>query len=131
MKVLDATFLVDYLDGHDAVAEYLLSNETERFVVPAPVYAEILAGEGNHPDGDVAGVAADLSWSEVYETDEETALLAGEVADEVGPQGPFLTGIDALVAAVGRELDAPVVTADSDLTHEATRGVVDVETYRE
>lgn len=81
MKALDATVLVDYLDGHDATAQYLLSNETERFVVPAPVYAEIPVGEGNYPDGDVAGAAADLSWCEIYETGEETALLAGEIAN--------------------------------------------------
>lgn len=31
------------------------------------------------------------------------------------PQGPFLPGMDALIAAVGRELDAPVVSRDSDL----------------
>lgn len=66
----------------------------------------------------------------MYEIDEETAALAGEIADEVGPQGPFLSGMDGLVAAVGRELDAPVVSADSDLTHDVTRQVIDVEEYR-
>jgi hypothetical protein len=31
-----------------------------------------------------------------------------------------LDGLDALIAAVGRELNAPVVSADADLTHEET-----------
>lgn len=97
MKILDATFLIDYLDGVDATAEYLLANEDERFVVPAPAYAEALVGEGNDPDGDVAGVRADLSWCEVYETDEDTATLAAEIAAEIGPEGPFLAGMDALM----------------------------------
>ncbi|WP_459191273.1 PIN domain-containing protein [Halosimplex sp. J119] len=131
MKVLDANFLIDYLGGVDATAEYLLANEDERFVFPAPAYAEVLVGEGNAPDGNVAEAEADLSWGEVYETDQQTAALAGDIADEIGPQGPYLDGVDALVAAVGRELDAPVVSADDDLTHEATKRVVDVETYRE
>lgn len=130
MKVLDANFLIDYLDGVDATAEYLLANESEPFVFPAPAYAEVLAGEGNAPDGDVAEATDDLAWGEVYEIGEETAVLAGEIADEVGPQGPFLTGMDALIAAVGRELGAPVVSADGDLTHEATKRVIDVEAYR-
>ena len=69
--------------------------------------------------------------SEVYETDEQTAVVAGEIADDVGPQGPFLTGMDALIAAVGRELGAPVVSADGDLTHSETKKVVDVEEYRD
>lgn len=130
MKVLDATFLIDYLNGVDTTAEYLLVNEDERFILPAPAFAEALVGEGNDPDGDLAEAKAELSWGEVYETDEETAALAGEIADEVGPEGPFLTGMDALIAAVGRELDAPVVSADGDLTHAETREVVDVEEYR-
>lgn len=47
----------------------------------------------------------------------------------MGPQGPSLTGMDGLIAAVGRELDAPVVNTDVDLTHPGTRKVVDVEGY--
>lgn len=43
----------------------------------------------------------------------------------------YLDGVDALVAAVGRELDAPVVSADGDLTHPETRKVVDVEKHRD
>ena len=131
MKVLDTTFLIDYLDGIDATAEYLLARDDERFILPSPAYAEALVGEGNAPDGDVAEAKAELSWGEVYETGESTAELAGEIADEVGPQGPFLAGMDGLIAAVGRELDAPVVSADGDLTHEETKKVVDVEEYRE
>lgn len=130
MKVLDATFLIDYLDGVDATAEYLLEHDDETFVFPAPVYAEVLAGEGNHPDGDTAEAKAALSWGEVYEIDEETATMAGEIASETGAEGPFLTGIDALVAAVGRELDAAIVSTGRDLPHEATKAVVNVDEYR-
>ena len=131
MKVLDATFLIDYLDGVEATAEYLLAREDERFILPAPAYAEALVGEGNKPDGDVTEVKAELSWGEVYETGERTAELAGEIADEIGPQGPFLAGMDGLVAAVGRQLAAPAVSNDGDLTHEETKKVVDVEEYRD
>lgn len=131
MKVLDATFLIDYLDGVYATAEYLLANEDETFIFPAPAYAEVFVGEGNAPDGDVAAVKADLSWGEVYEVDEDMASLAGEIADEVSAEGPFLAGMDGLVAATGRELGAPVVSNDTDLTHEATKAVIDVEEYRD
>ena len=58
-------------------------------------------------------------------------MTAGEIADEVEPDGPYLDGVDALVAAVGRELDAPVVSADGDLTHDEVRAVVDVEACRD
>jgi predicted nucleic acid-binding protein len=38
--------------------------------------------------------------------------------------------MDALIAAVGRELNAPVVSNDSDLTHAEIKKAVEVEEYR-
>lgn len=131
MKVLDATFLIDYLDGVEATKDFYESNgaDSERWVMPVPAYAEVLVGEGNLPNGDVAGARVALSWGETYAIDERTAVAAGEIADEVESGGPYLDGLDALVAAVGRELDAPVVSADGDLTHPETKNVVAVEEY--
>ena len=94
-----------------------------------PALAEVLVGEGNLPTGDVDGARADLAWADVYPTDEQTAVTAGHVATEIATDGPYLDGPDALIAAVGRELDAPVVSADGDLTHTETKRVIDVEEY--
>jgi predicted nucleic acid-binding protein len=129
MKVLDATFLIDYLDGVESTREYLQAHDSEAYVLPVPAYAEALLGEGNGPGGDIEGAREDLSWGEVHAVDERTAVTAAEIADEIRSQGSFLSGMDALIAAVGRELDAPVVSGDGDLTHEATKQVVDIEEY--
>jgi predicted nucleic acid-binding protein len=132
MKVLDASYLIDYLNGNSDVAAYYEANGTdeELWVMPAPAHAETLVGVGNHPKGDVDRAIEALSWGKVYEIDEELSVEAARIADEIGPQGPSLDGVDALVAAVGRELDAPVVSADDDLTHGETKQVIDVEEYR-
>lgn len=55
MKVLDATFLIDYLAGVPAAAEYYEANEGPEgfWMMPAPAHAEALVGVGNHPTGDV------------------------------------------------------------------------------
>ena len=129
MKVLDATFLIDYLDGVESTREYLQEHDSEAYVSPAPAYAEALLGEGNGPGGNVEGAREDLSWGEVHAVDKRTAVTAAEIADEMGPQGPFLSGMDAVIAAVGRELDAPVVSDERHLTHPETKQVVDVEEY--
>lgn len=132
MKVLDATFLIDYLDGVTATKAFYEEHgaDTERWVMPIPAYAEVLVGAGNLPNGDVGGARAALSWAEPYAVDAQLAVTAGEIAEEVGPGGPYLDGPDALIAAVGRELNAPVVSSDSDLTHAETVKVVDVEEYK-
>lgn len=133
MRVLDANFLVDYLGGVPATRAYYeqAGGADERWILPAPAYAETLVGVGNHQESDVAEAIAALSWGHVHEIDDELAVEAAHIADEIGPQGPYLDGVDALVAAVGRELRATVVSADSDLTHDATKQVIDVDDYRE
>lgn len=131
MKVLDATFLIDYGSELDATAEYLLEHADERFVVPAPVLVEYLLG-GVHAQTptDIARLESELSWAEIAQIDRHTARTAAVVADEIGPQGPQLTAVDTVVAAVAREVGGTVVSADTDLTHDAVREVVDVDEYR-
>jgi predicted nucleic acid-binding protein len=131
MKVLDTSFLIDYLDGVEATKEFYEANggDTEQWVMPVPAYAEVLVGEGNLPNGDVAGAQVDLGWAKPYATDAELAAIAGAIADEIAPEGPYLDGPDALIAAVGREAGAPVVSRDGDLTHPETKAVIEVEEY--
>ena len=131
MKILDATFLIDYLNGVEATREFYEEHGGEelRWVAPVPAFAEALVGEGNLPSGDVDEARADLAWVDVHPVDERTAVTAGDIADEIAPGGPYLDGPDALIAAVGRELDAPVVSGDGDLTHEEAKQVVNVEEY--
>lgn len=130
MKVLDASFLVDYGNGVDATAEYLLDNADDRFVVPEPVFTEYLLGTVHSSARTaVADARHELAWTEVVETDETTAVTAAEIADEIGPRGPNLTAVDAIVAALGRDLNAALVSSDRDLTHPKTKQVVDVDEY--
>lgn len=131
MKVLDASYLIDYLNGEPAAEKFFEENggRDEHWVTPAPAYAEVLVGLGNQPHTDVDRAIDALSWVEVYDVDERLAAHSGMVADEIGPQGPFLNAVDALVAATGRELGATVVTRDEDLTHPESRAVVDVVRY--
>lgn len=132
MRVLDANFLIDYLSGVPATKEYYEANggADQAWIVPAPAYAEALVGVGNHPEGDVDEAIEALGWGEVVAADEELSVIAARIADEIQPGGPYLDGVDGLVAAVGREWGAPIVSADGDLTHQETKRVVDVDEYR-
>lgn len=132
MKVLDANFLIDYLNGHPDAEAYYATNgaDEELWVMPAPAHAEALVGVGNHPEGNVDRAIKALSWGKVFAVNGDLSVKAARIADEIGSQGPYLDGVDALVAAVGCEVDAPVVSADGDLTHDETKKVIDVEEYR-
>ena len=130
MKDLDTSFLIDYGNEVDAAGEYLEEHEEEVFILPAPVYTEYLLGTVHSGAGtDISEARQELAWGEVIEITEEKGVVAAEIADEIGPQGPQLAAVDALVAAIGRELGAAVVSSDSDLTHEETKKIVEVEEY--
>ncbi|WP_331234197.1 PIN domain-containing protein [Natronorarus salvus] len=131
MKVLDASFLIDYLNGERSTEEFYAAEggRDERWVMPVPAYAEALVGVGNLPDADVTEAIEKLAWGDVYDVDKQSAIAAAEITDEIGPEGPYLDGMDALIAAVSRELDAPVVSVDGDFTHPETKRVIDVEEY--
>lgn len=130
MKVLDSSFLMDYEDGHPATKAYLLDHDDEEFVVPTPIYAEFLLGGVYGVKSTPDEARQHLEWVEVYPVSEETGDHATEIADEIDAHGPRLSPIDALVAGVSRELDAPLVTNDSDHTHPSCRNVLDIERYR-
>lgn len=121
---------MDYEDGHPATKEYLLDHGDEEFVVPSPIYTEFLLGGVYGRDSSPEQARQNLEWVEVYPVSEETADHATEIADEIDSQGPHLSAIDALVAAVSRELGAPLVTSDSDHTHSSCQNVLDVDEYR-
>jgi len=130
MKVFDTSFLIDYGNAVDAAGEYLEAHAEEAFVFPAPVYTEYLLGTvHSDADTDIAEARRELAWGDVIEISEEIAVIAVEIADEIGPQGPDMAAVDALVAAVGRDLGAAVVSSDSDLTHDETKRVVEIEEY--
>jgi len=48
----------------------------------------------------------------------------------VNPPGPELGAVDATVGALARREGGTAVTDDSDLTHEETKAVIDIDEYR-
>lgn len=132
MRVLDASFLIDYEAGLPDAAAYLQEHGDEEFVLPSTVYAEYLLGEANGaPDPDLPAVRAEIDWARVWPVTEETADLGVEAVADLPDRAPHLDGVDATVVGVATEVGAPIVAGESDLTHEAVRERLDVELYRD
>jgi predicted nucleic acid-binding protein len=133
MKVVDTTFLIDYLDDHDAVRDYL-GTHPDVYVTPAPALTEVLQGEAyksDHSTVDVPGARSALEFVDVLGIDEQLSVAAAEFASDVYPPGPKIGAVDAIVGALARREGATVVSNDSDLTHAETKAVVDVDGYRD
>lgn len=131
MKVLDASFLIDYEAGIEDTKEYLLAHDDEVFVVPSVTLLEFLLGDihGSEPTT-LTTTRELLGWADIHPVTERTVVLSAEVADEIGPQGPRLSAADAVGAGVARELNATLVSRDRDHTHPETTAVIEVEDFR-
>lgn len=131
MKVLDASFLIDYENGEPEAAAFLHDNADEEFIVPSTVYTEYLLGEANAaPEPDLSAVRAEIDWTQVWPVTKETADLGVEAVAELPAGAPHLDGVDATVVGVARETDAPIVAGESDFTHEVVRDRLNVELYK-
>ena len=134
MKLLDTTFLIHYWGGRDAVADYLGAHEeSATFVTTTINLKELAVGrtiQGGTPREEIR---SRFSWVEVVPFTTEHAVLAGNIEADLrtnaGPNQDKLNALagDILVAAVARDLDAPVVTRNVE-DFELLDGV-EVETY--
>lgn len=131
MKVLDASFLIDYENGEPEAAAFLQDNADEEFIIPSTVYTEYLLGEANAaPEPDLPAVRAEIDWTQVWTVTKETADLGVEAVAELPADAPHLDGVDATVIGVAREIGAPIVSGESDFTHDAIRDRLNVELYK-
>ena len=131
MKVLDASFLIDYEQGIPEAAAYLQDHADEEFIIPSTVYTEYLLGEANGaPDPDLPAVRAEIDWTQVWTVAKETADRGVEAVADLPASAPHLDGVDATVVGVAQESGAPIVAGESDFTHEAVRNRLTVELYK-
>lgn len=130
MKVLDATYRIDDLAGTARAAEFSEDNGgADEFWVGRrrPPWKRLSALAFIRTVTSIA--LSNRSRGEVYPIDAALSFRAARLAEEIGPEGPYIDSIDALVRAVGRELDVPVISTDGDLTHPVTKRIIDVDEY--
>lgn len=131
MKVLDASFLIDYEQGVAEAATYLQDHPDEEFIIPSTVYTEYLLGEANGAsDPDLPAVRAEIDWTQVWTVTKETADRGVEAVAQLPASAPHVDGVDATVVGVAQESGAAIVAGESDFTHEAVRNRLNIECYK-
>lgn len=126
MIALDATFLVDYLDGVDATREFLECHEDRPFFAPATVLFEVYRGSARVAGRDgVERAAAALDWVEPLPTTDASAREAALVEAELLDAGNRINLGDVLVAGVCRHNGASIVTRDGHFDRVDGLAVID------
>ena len=113
MIALDTCFLVDYLDGVNATADYLASHESKPFVAPSLCLFEVYRGAARTDGADgIARVASSLDWVEPLPLTEPAAREAAEIEAQLLDAGERVNLGDTLIAGICRHHDSRLVTRD-------------------
>lgn len=127
MIAVDTSFLLDYLDGLEAAADYLEANEDTPFFVPSLVSFEVYRGAARTGGREaVDRVISGLDWLDPLPLDEAAAREAALIEAELLDSGTRINLGDTLIAGVCRHHGATILTRDSHF--DRVEGLV-VETY--
>lgn len=115
MRCLDATYLIDYLEGQPAAVEKMRewTSLAERLTSPAPAAAELLLGayfEGGKALSEALGL---LETVEVLPVDAPVATEAAQLGAELLRRGAAVPMVDLLIAAAARFHRGVLVSRDT------------------
>lgn len=127
MKLVDASFLVDYARGDDAAITYLTAHDEEVIGASTIVLSELYRGLMITQDMTQQEATSKYEWVKPVSFTNETAAEAAEIYVELRSDGKMINKSDIYIAATARALSIPLVVGDD---HFGAIDELDVETYR-
>lgn len=127
MIAFDTSFLLDYLDGVQATADYLDTHATKPFFAPTLALFGVYRGAARTAGRDgLERAAAGLGWVEPLPLTDPAAREAALIEAELLDAGQRVNLGDTLIAGVCRHNGARIVTRDGDFERVPD---LDVESY--
>lgn len=115
MHCLDASALVDYLEGDDSIGEFVVEHERDPIFSPSVALFETFVGAvRTRGEGGLEAARADLDWIEPVDLTVGNAAEAARVDRELHDAGEPIGALDTLIAGVIRDAGGTVVTSDAD-----------------
>lgn len=127
MKLVDASFLVDYARGDEGAIAYLADHDEELIGASTIVLSELYRGLMLTSGMSREEAMSKYGWVRRVPFTNEMAAEAAEIYVELRDAGEMINRSDVYVAGTARSLGVPLVAADEHF------GAVDdlaVETYR-
>lgn len=128
MKLVDASFLVDYARGDRTANAYLAAHDEEVIGASTIVLSELYRGLMITQDMTQEAAMTKYEWVEPVPFTNVTAAEAAAIYVELRAAGEMINRSDIYIAGTARAHDVPLVVADDHF--DAIDGL-DVETYRE
>jgi tRNA(fMet)-specific endonuclease VapC len=128
VKLVDASFLIDYARGDDAAIAYLTAHDEEEIGASTIVLSELYRGLMITQGMTREEAMSKYEWVEPVPFTNETAAEAADIYVELRADGEMINKSDIYIAGTARSLGVSLVVNDD---HFAAIEDLDVETYRE
>lgn len=128
MNCLDTNALIDYLEGEQAIAEFLEESQQPYFAPTVALHEVFVGGARLRGSDGVESTRDGLDWLESIPLTIDGAAEAAKIDAELHANGTPIGALDTLIAGVVREAEGTLVTADSHFDH--VDGLVTIN-YRE
>ncbi|WP_408960652.1 PIN domain-containing protein [Natrinema sp. 74] len=113
MTFLDSSVIIDMLEGVDETVAFVESQD-EPYLTSAICVYEVLAGRLGSGDTDLRAERQHFGGVHSLEFNEEIALEAAQLQDELLTDGDRMAVRDLMIAATARSTGDQLVVADSD-----------------
>ena len=114
MKLVDASFLVDYARGDDAAIAYLAAHDEEEIGASTIVLSELYRGLLITQDMTREAAISKYEWVEAVPFTNDAAAEAADIYVELRSNGEMINKSDIYIAGTARNLGVPLVVADND-----------------
>ncbi|MFB6253203.1 MAG: type II toxin-antitoxin system VapC family toxin [Halobacteriaceae archaeon] len=120
MKLLDTTFLIHYWAGSDEVKEYLETNDEAEFATTTINIKEVAVGRALQDQLNPYDLQSTFQWLTIIPFQVTHAFVAAELEaklhrnENINQDKINAVAGDVLIAAVAKQIDATVVTQNSN-----------------
>ncbi|WP_254763368.1 PIN domain-containing protein [Natrinema marinum] len=130
MTFLDSSVIIDMLEGVDETVAFVESQD-EPYLTSAICVYEVLAGTLGSGDTDLRAERQHFGGVHSLEFNEEIALEAARLQDELLSDGDRMAVRDLMIAATARSTGDHLVVADSDFQTAALESKMEVTNLRD
>jgi predicted nucleic acid-binding protein len=126
---LDSSVIINMLEGVPDVVEYV-EDRGQPYLTSSLCVFEVIDGEVGSGSTDVVAVRQEFGGVRALDLNEQIALEAGRMQDQLMDDGERMAARDLLIAATARSTGDELIVADGDFETRLLTDLMDVTNFR-
>lgn len=129
MTFLDSSVIIDMLEGVSEVVKYV-EDRSQPYLTSSVCVFEVVNGRVGSGETDVVGVRQEFGGVHSIDLNEQIALEAARLQDQLMDDGERMAARDLLIAATARSTGSELIAADTDFETRLLTDLMDVTNLR-